>query len=302
MGLEDLIRFEPNTVAKSSEVNHNFDLLVDEINNIESDTSEIYNNIENMNANKADINGDPNKVFSVARATESYHAVNKGMLEEYIGNMIYYVSGLVVTKDPNSNDTIIVSKGVCYDVNGEKQLKLDTNTSKQNTGQLASQTYYVFITGDDQNSVEINISLDENTPTNIATYPYYRLLASFTTNSSNIIDNVISYSNDAKDQSSSFVSLNMTTTQDRQTRLDTVIPNDGNLYLVWIYSKIYGGGSDASTTIETDVLTPARAFQQLDHDLNDHMSKAVDIIAVPVGNGRWVRTNKTCTIIGYARL
>lgn len=187
--------FTAGTKARADEVNDDFDVLYSQVNANISNIAQNALDIDTLDANKANINGNSTEVFNVADATTNTHAVNKQTMMSYIGNILNYIDGLKITKD--NNNTIIVSAGSCYDSTHTVVLKLTANTSKQNLNQGASTTYYVYIIGNDTgSSIDILISTNSTTPTLPAGYTLFRKIGSYTTNSSSNIDVITNLSND----------------------------------------------------------------------------------------------------------
>lgn len=195
MSIAKPFTFTANTYAKASEVNANFDTVYSQVNTNISDIAQNATDIDNLENNKADINGSTSQRFAVADAISNGDAINKQTLFKAIGNSIDYISGLVITKDSGSpNDTIIVSAGSAYDSTKAVVLSLGSSISKQNLNQAASATYYVYIIGNSTGSlIDILISTSSTTPTLPAGYSLFRQIGSYTTNSSNKIDSISYY-------------------------------------------------------------------------------------------------------------
>lgn len=182
--------FYSNTYAKASEVNADFDTLYTGTNACINQVNANATNITNLGTNKADKNGSSTNTFAVADAINNVDAINKQTLMKYINNSLDYISGLKVSKySGNPNNTILVTAGSCYDSTYSIILKLNNNTTKQDTTLGASATYYVYIIGDDTGtSIDILISSNSSTPTLPAGYTKYRRIARFKTDASKHID------------------------------------------------------------------------------------------------------------------
>jgi hypothetical protein len=179
--------FTSNTYAKASEVNADFDTLYTGVNTCINQVNTNTTNITNLGTSKADKNGSSSNTFSVADPVYGTDAVNKQSMMSAIGNSIDYIGGLKVSKD--ANQTILVTAGSCYDYDRTVLLKLDSNTTKQDTTLGASANYYVYIIGDDTGtSIDILISSNSSTPSLPAGYTKYRRIARFTTDASKYID------------------------------------------------------------------------------------------------------------------
>lgn len=301
MNTNDLITFYPNTVAKSSEVNHNFEVVANEFSNVNSSLADAQTAIESLQENKANIDGDASTPFYVGNPTEDNHAVNKKTLDDYLGGVLDYISGLVITKEDNTH--ILVSPGMCFSKPDNVKLTLSSQQSVENTGQVASSTYIVFITGnDDGTTIDIVIDLStgnpDQLPSNYQTHPQYRRLGYFLTDSSNHISTVVSESNTRPESISEFTPLNMSISA-TTTDLSGTIPPDGYMYLIWVYNYLSGSGTDYGTSISTDIF-PTTVFNHLDHDAGRY-SKSAALICVPIGQARTITVTRSCTIKGYMR-
>lgn len=189
MSIAKPFTFTANTYAKSSEVNANFDIVYSQVNSNISAIAQNATDIDNLENNKADINGSTSQRFAVADAVTNGDAINKQTLFKAIGNTIDYVSGLAISKDSGSpEDTIIVSPGSAYDSTKSIVLSLANSLSKQNTNQAANATYYVYIIGNSTgNQTDILISINSTVPTLPTGYSLYRQIGYYTTDSSNHI-------------------------------------------------------------------------------------------------------------------
>lgn len=300
MSLDDLIRFEPNTLAKATDVDTNFQLLKSEINNILASISSMVDNISSIFNNKANITGDPTIPFNVGDATESKHAVNKAMLESYLGNFVYYIYGLDILKDSNDSTSIIVTSGQCYDETKQHKLVLDSDTSYQLTDAQANTTYNIYLFGNDTEG-DVTVIFDQQSgqqPQPPSGYLYSRLIGNLTTDSNGDISLVKSFSNTAQSSTKVFNRLSITTSKNTRYNL-TQIPNDGEVYYVWVYNKMSGVGHGDSCSVQTDIF-PKTNFNVTDYDAS-RSSGSIGLVVVPVGSGRWITTSQKCSIIGYMR-
>lgn len=201
--------FTAGTKARANEVNANFDTLYSQVNLNISDILTNSNEIDNLENNKAEVNGSSTQRFAVADATSSSDAINKQTLEKAITPLFGYINGLEITKDSGSpNDTIIVDIGSCYDSTSSKVLVLDASVSKQNANQGANTTYYVYIIGTSTgNTTDILISSTDVEPTLPTGYTLYRLIGNYTTNSDSNINIITCLSNSITYNSSQITSF-----------------------------------------------------------------------------------------------
>lgn len=193
MSIAKPFTFTANTYAKASEANANFDTVYAQVNTNISNIAQNTIDIDNLEDNKANINGDTNQPFKVKSPTANAEAVNKQYLMNAIGNSIDYISGLVITKDSGSpDDTIIVSAGSCYDSTHNVVLNLSDSTSKQNDNQAAIATYYVYLASDNADGSNAYILIDDNS----IPYPApnkYRQIGYYTTDSDSKINSIAYY-------------------------------------------------------------------------------------------------------------
>ena len=200
MSIAKPFTFVANTYAKSSEVNANFDTVYGQVNSNISAISQNAVDIENLENNKADINGNTAQRFAVADAITDSDAINKRTLRASIANSIDYISGFVITKDSGSpNNTIIVSEGSCYDSTKTIVLNKTNSSTKTNDNQAANATYYIYVIGNSTGSnVDILISESGVTPGLPSGYSLYRQIGYYTTDSSNNIADIFSYNGEFK--------------------------------------------------------------------------------------------------------
>lgn len=306
----DLIRFEPNTIAKSSEVNHNFDLLTGIVQDILARLSDAENSIEQLEENKADLNGNPLEAFDVGNAIADTNAINMATLNNRFGNLIYYIYGLVITADHSDSSKIIVSSGSCYDSTGSVTISLQESVSAPEISLQASEDYNVFIVADGGNTVEIDITEDpveSYTPS----LEYYRYLGSFSTKSNGDIDpdTIVNQSNTQGSTSLSFISNQISSgdlpvhpNDSSAKSLSDYLPNNNKTYLVWTYISFSGTGSSAYRSVQSDLMPSAITLARLDSDAG-RSTKAAGNAWIPVGSDRkLIIKGGAVTILGYMGL
>lgn len=200
MSITKPFTFVAGTKARANEVNADFDELYSQVNKNISNISQNALDIDNLDSNKANINGNSTEVFNVADATANTHSVNKQTLFKYIENTLDYITGLTISKDSGSpNDTIIVTAGSCYDSTKSVVLVLANSTSKKNENQAANATYYIHIIGNATgSSTDILISTSQLSPTLPVGYTLFRYVGSYTTNSSGNINVITNISDSSK--------------------------------------------------------------------------------------------------------
>lgn len=184
--------FQAGTKARASEVNQDFDILYAEANRLGTEMLNIDIEIQNVAEGKADINGDAGQVFKMADAVDSYDGVNKHFLENSIANVRDYISGYVITK--NSNNSIRVSSGSCYDSTFTTIINSTGNITKENLNQTAGSTYYIYVIGDNSGyNIDILISQSGINPPLPSGYTLFRQIGRYNTDSNNRITSVIYY-------------------------------------------------------------------------------------------------------------
>lgn len=73
--------FRAGEKARAAEVNQDFDILYQEVNNQSSNMQSIEDDITSLENSKANINGSSSQRFAVADAVSSYDAINRHTLE-----------------------------------------------------------------------------------------------------------------------------------------------------------------------------------------------------------------------------
>lgn len=252
MSIAKPFTFTANTYAKASEVNADFDTVYSQVNTNISAIAQNATDIDNLENNKANINGSTSQRFAVADAISNGDAVNKQTLFKAIGNSLDYISGLTITKDSGSpEDTIIVSAGSAYDSTKTVVLSLDNSTSKQNLNQAASATYYVYIIGNSTgSSIDILISTSSTTPALPTGYSLYRQIGYYTTDSNNEIDNIGYYGEGLSSDKSANGILNIVApdwTNKTSKTVSTTYTAESNGWVVGYYS------TTANVTLECTI-------------------------------------------------
>lgn len=186
--------FVAGTKAKAVEVNTDFDILYEESNRLDTEILNVKLDVQDIGISKADINGNATQRFQLANPENSYDGVNKNYLENSIANIKDYISGYVITKD--TDNSIIVSAGSCYDSTFTTIINSTGNITKQNSTQSPSTTYYVYMISDnDGYNVDILIAQEAITPPLPSGYTLFRQIGSYTTDSDSKIYIIKSYGN-----------------------------------------------------------------------------------------------------------
>jgi hypothetical protein len=187
--------FQAGTKARAGEVNQDFDILYSEVNRIGTEILNIDVDIQDILASKADVNGNATQRFQMANPEASYDGVNKTFLESAISNIKEYISGFIITKD--TENTIIVSPGSCYDSNLSTIIISSGNITKENTTQSPDTTYYVHVISDNTGrQVDILISTQLIEPPLPSSYTLYRNIGKFITDEEGNISDILYYGNE----------------------------------------------------------------------------------------------------------
>lgn len=185
--------FQAGTKARASEVNQDFDILYSEVNRIGTEILNIDIEIQNVAEGKADINGNAGQAFKMANPEDSYDGVNKNFLENAIANIKEYISGFIISKDTDTS--IIVSSGSCYDSTFSVVINSTGNITKENTIQGAGTRYIHAISDNSGRQVDILISSQSISPALPTGYTKYRLIGSIVVDSENKINSISYFGN-----------------------------------------------------------------------------------------------------------
>lgn len=181
--------FIAGTKAKANEVNGNFTSIKQFVDQLESNLATAELDINNLETNKADINGSQNEVFQVADAENNKDAVNLETLRAQTVNSLDVIRGFIPFM--SNATTISCTAGNCWDSTYKQMINSYTVLSLQDTALAANTTYYIYVCYDKEtSSCKLAFSTNSNTPTLPAGYDYFRIVGSFTTNSSRQIDTV----------------------------------------------------------------------------------------------------------------
>lgn len=181
--------FIAGTKAKANEVNGNFTSIKQFVDQLESNLATAELDINNLETNKADINGSQNEVFQVADAENNKDAVNLETLRAQTVNSIDVIRGFIPFM--SNATTISCTAGNCWDTTYKQMINSYTVLSLQDTALAANTTYYIYVCYDKEtSSCKLAFSTNSTTPTLPAGYDYFRIVGSFTTNSSRHIDTV----------------------------------------------------------------------------------------------------------------
>lgn len=182
--------FIPGTKAKANEVNSNFLAVKTFVDTNEANIATNQSDIQNLENNKADLNGNILNRFQVADPTGNYDAVNKQYFKANIANSLDYIGGFKLTKQ--SNTSISASAGSCWDSTYEYMITSDSSLTKDQSNLGNNATYYVYVCADKETTNnELVFSLSNSTPELPAGFEYFRLLGKFTTDNAGHISQVI---------------------------------------------------------------------------------------------------------------
>lgn len=181
--------FIAGTKAKANEVNGNFTSIKQFVDQLESNLATAELDINNLETNKADINGSQNEVFQVADAENNKDAVNLETLRAQTVNSLDVIRGFIPFM--SNATTISCTAGNCWDSTYKQMINSFTVLSLQDTALAANTAYYIYVCYDKEtSSCKLAFSTNSTTPTLPAGYDYFRIVGSFTTNGSGHIDTV----------------------------------------------------------------------------------------------------------------
>ena len=181
--------FIAGTKARANEVNGNFTSIKQFVDQLESNLATAELDINNLEANKADINGNQSEIFQVANAENNKDAVNLETLKDQTANSLDAIRGFVPSR--SNATTISCTAGDCWDSTYKAMISSSKTITLQDTKLAKSSTYYIYVCYDKETSgCKLAFSTNSNTPTLPVGYDYFRKVGSFTTNSSGNIDTV----------------------------------------------------------------------------------------------------------------
>lgn len=192
MSISKPFTFTAGTKAIASEVNENFDVAYNKINENETRLDTLTASTEQLLGEKANKNGSVGEIFNVSNPNEGsggeYNAVNVQTLNKLIMPFIGTISGLVLSINPTNR--IGVDKGSCYDSTLKNLMVLTTSTE-------------IAVTGNDTNERKLYLVADsDGTNINLSFTPgsgLYRQIGSAWTNASGNLIRVSSLSGTSTD-------------------------------------------------------------------------------------------------------
>lgn len=179
--------FIAGTKAKANEVNGNFTSIKQFVDQLESNLATAELDINNLETNKADINGSQNEVFQVADAENNKDAVNLETLNERIANSKGVINGFdLVLSGVNQ---IVLTSGVCYDSTMEEIITSTLNLTINTSTVGANQTQYIYVVyNKDTKEVQGIVNANATTPSMPVGFAYFRRIGIITTNVNGHID------------------------------------------------------------------------------------------------------------------
>ena len=288
--------FQAGTKARAGEVNQDFDILYSEVNRIGTEILNIDVDIQDILSSKADVNGNATQRFQMANPEASYDGVNKTFLENAIANIKDYISGFIISKDTDTS--IIVSAGSCYDSTFTTMITSTGNITKENSAQSANATYYVYIISDATgHNVDILITTSSVNPPLPSGYTLFRRIGKYTTDGNGKISTIYSDSN-TNVQSKTFVPLTLSIGVGT-TSLASYLPTDNYQYLVFLYVNYNNYGT--ACWISSDICERF-CIAHTDYD-SGRATNAGGQGVIPVGEGRTITCQGVgATIRGYIRI
>lgn len=181
--------FVAGTKAKAAEVNADFQNIKEFVDGLEIDVDSATTAVASLQANKANLNGQADEIFSMADPVGDYDGVNKRTLINLTANTRDAVTGFVVSKQTNTS--VNCTPGACWDVSYTKMIQKTTSMVKTFSALSANATYYIYVTMDaTTENVDLSISTSSVTP-EVTTNIYYRRLATLITDSNGYVDIII---------------------------------------------------------------------------------------------------------------
>lgn len=189
--------FQAGTKAKANEVNENFLAVKQFVDLLEQDSAQLQVNVSDIEANKADLNGNANIRFQVDDAVNGKDAVNLDTLKGQIANTLDYISGFVLTRV--SDTQVRASAGSCYDSTLQHLITSTGNLTLTASGLGANATYYVYVvaTSDGSQTPKLAYGTSSSTVALPEGFDIFRRLGYFTTDAESDILNVSSESGNA---------------------------------------------------------------------------------------------------------
>lgn len=249
--------FTAGTLAKSQEVNADFQAVQTEVNSIESDVASALIDISSLQNGKASVNGSASNTFSVADPVNNTDAVNK----RYFSSLTKYsLFGLVINKA--DDEYISCTAGACYDSTGTKILQFAEDTSASEYPYNANATYYVYIIGTSAGGTNTTLLISQasDNPGMPSGYSLFRILGGFVTDASGKISSVFYLDNRYKYKwVVKKLTLSTATSGTRTLNFSSYLPNDGATYEV-LLTTTWGCNSNyvGEATITNYGITVAR--------------------------------------------
>lgn len=183
MSLTGLITFIAGTKAKAQEVNNNFTVVKSFVDGLETDIAQNTIDIQNLQDDKADINGDATARFSVADAINDTDAINKRTLFKYTHNSQRFIEGLDIAK--TGSNVLSIQAGSAMDSTFTHIMILSTSVSLTNSTQASNSTYYLYLISKEDGTTQCIVSTDSVTPSLPTGYLYFRQIGKYSTNADN---------------------------------------------------------------------------------------------------------------------
>ena len=188
MTFEQPYKFKGGTSAKAQEVNANFDYTGNYIEGIETVQAGILSSIDNIEQDKADINGSSQEKFNVAPATEDYNAVPLIQLNDFLYIIKGIIRGFTLSKyaTTQGNWGLTMGTGACFDTTENYLIKNLSNISQSFDGQITmpGTTYKIAVVADVDTPTNVSIAVYLGSSPSISLGQIYRQIARVTTNGS----------------------------------------------------------------------------------------------------------------------
>lgn len=177
--------------AKAQEVNANFNYIMNLINNLTTVIAGLNASITQLQEEKADLNGNSNVPFSVAKADDAYMS-ERAVPYSQVSEMLFAVKNLYkgfsisTYSTTQGNWGLTVGIGTCWDSLGKYIIDNQTNISQSFDGQItmSGTTYKIWVIASPISLSNIRISVGLGEKPTLLGDEVYKLIARINTSSS----------------------------------------------------------------------------------------------------------------------
>lgn len=134
-------KFVGGTNAKAQEVNENFEDVANVVNNNVSNIASLQTQIQDINTNKANINGSSTNKFQVAAGSDLLDAINLQQFKQMMAIAFPLIRGVKLSL---SGQDIQISKGMAYDNTLTYLMNIQSYVLSP-TSPVSNSTYYIYV-------------------------------------------------------------------------------------------------------------------------------------------------------------